>query len=192
MKIPTRRTGVDLVSDYKEYKDLLKEDFHNKCGYCDSSYTWRTTWFEIDHFVPQKFLKVISKTEYSNLVFACRSCNNSKRAKWPTGSETVHNNGIDEGFIDPCSPDYDQQFARHKNGSIRYKTALGKWMFHQLKLHKPQHQIIWLIEQIDSNIEELKRLAPSISDKTLEAKMKEVLLSLHMEYHFYTKKLAEQ
>ena len=41
----------------------------------------------------------ISPTEYSNLVYSCRSCNNSKRAKWPTGDENVHNDG-EQGFID--------------------------------------------------------------------------------------------
>lgn len=189
-KTPIRRDNASQVKHYKLHADSLKQDFNSRCGYCDSSYTWRTSWFEIDHFVPKKFLKTISESEYSNLVFACRSCNNSKRAKWPTGSETVYITANNEGFMDPCSTAYDQQFSRKKDGTICYKTDVGKWMFHQLKLHKAQHQIIWLIEQIDQQIDELEKLASTVNP-TLQPKIQEVLLSLHQKYRQYTKKLAE-
>lgn len=58
--IPARRIAIPSVTNYKDYEGYLKEDFNQKCGYCDDKYTWRTIWYEIDHFVPQKrFLIVI-------------------------------------------------------------------------------------------------------------------------------------
>src|SRR5690606_31407481 len=109
---PKRRYIKTVVNSYREYRDELKKDYKYRCGYCDDSDIWRTVWFEIDHFVPQKYLKTIKETDYSNLVYACRSCNNSKRAHWPTGDELIHNQN-DEGFIDPCEDDYGKQFGRN-------------------------------------------------------------------------------
>jgi len=189
-EIPSRRLSAHSVSNYKDYRDILKVDFHDRCGYCDNSYTWRTIWFEIDHFVPKGYLVVMNEESYSNLVYSCRSCNNSKRAKWPSKSETIHNLN-NQGFIDPCNPKYDEQFIRDDSGSIQYRTDLGEWMYHELKLHRPQHQIIWLIEQIDINILELQMIAPHINNPELSTKIGNILHKLYACYHTYTKKLAE-
>ena len=78
-------------------------------------------------------LTTIKDTDYSNLVYSCRSCNNAKRKKWPTGKEHIHN----DGKIIPVTP-------------------LGKWMYDELKLHKRQHQILWNIEQLDETLKALK------------------------------------
>jgi hypothetical protein len=189
--LPKRRTVVPSVGDYKEYKDLLHIDFKEKCGYCDDKYTWRTTWFEIDHLIPQKKFPHRNPTDYGNLVYSCRSCNNSKRAKWPTENENIFHDGA-KGFIDPCDPSYDQQFRRKEDGTIRYQTELGKWLLHALRLHRPQHQIIWIIEQIDNNIEELEFLLISIKDSSIKNNIKNNLLQLHQFYRKYTKQLGEQ
>lgn len=82
---PARRESVPVYKTHNEYKPLLREDFHQRCGYCGDHEFFRDTYYEVDHFVPKKSLVNISPTEYSNLVYSCRSCNNSKRAKWPTG-----------------------------------------------------------------------------------------------------------
>ena len=92
---------------------------------------------------------------YSNLVYSCRSCNNAKRKKWPTGKEHIHNDG-NQGWIDPCCDEYDKQFEREENGKIIPVTPLGKWMYDELKLHKRQHQILWNIEQLDETLKALK------------------------------------
>jgi len=182
---PKRQNITVKVSHYREHRDNLKIDYQNRCGYCDSIDTWRFVWFEIDHFVPQKYLVRISDTDYSNLVYACRSCNNAKRAHWPTKDETVHNRN-DEGFIDPCNDDYNSQFSRLNNGKIKAETKLGIWVYNKLKLYKPQHEIIWNIEQLDILIEECENLLKSISDEVL----KERILLLYREYRSYTKQLG--
>jgi uncharacterized protein (TIGR02646 family) len=183
---PKRRDVKTVVTRYSDHREELKRDYKCRCGYCNDVDTWRTVWFEIDHFVPQKYLKKINETDYSNLVYACRSCNNSKRAHWPTGDELIHHLN-DEGFIDPCLEDYDKQFARDKNGRIFYQTPLGKWMYFKLKLHKPQHEIIWHIEETFALINECKAVLSNIDSPVI----KERLLVLYDKYVEYTMKLGE-
>lgn len=182
---PKRRDIKTKVNKYSDHREELKIDYKNRCGYCDDIDMWRTVWFEIDHFVPQKYLKDIKETDYSNLVYACRSCNNSKRAHWPTGDELVHHKN-DEGFIDPCDDEYVKQFIRYENGRIFYQTQLGKWMYFKLKFHKPQHEIIWQIEKLDSLIDECEELLETMDNSVL----KEKVLGLYREYRKYTKQLG--
>lgn len=182
---PKRQNITVKVNHYKDHRDNLKKDYQNRCGYCNSIDTWRFVWFEIDHFVPQKYLVKITDTDYANLVYACRSCNNAKRAHWPTKDENIHNNN-NEGFIDPCNDEYNSQFSRLDNGKIKAETKLGAWMYNKLKLYKPQHEVIWNIEQLDLLIEECERLLEFISDEVL----KERILMLYREYRRYTKQLG--
>lgn len=182
---PKRRNIKTVVSKYSDHRDELKKDYKNRCGYCNDIDIWRTVWFEIDHFVPQKYLKTIKETDYSNLVYACRSCNNSKRANWPTGDELIHHKN-DEGFIDPCDDKYEKQFARHNNGQIIYQTQLGKWMYYKLKLHKPQHEIIWQIDELDNLIKQCEAFLAKMDNQVLKDK----LLNLYREYYSYTKQLG--
>lgn len=151
---PSRTTEVVAQNDYRRYRDQLRQDFNCRCGYCDDRDVPRAERFEIDHFVPQKVDSSL-ETVYSNLVYACRSCNNSKRAKWPTNNPLEPNNGR-EGWIDPCVSSYANQFERGKYGEIIATTELGKWMYNELKLWKPQHEILQCYEEIENSIQELK------------------------------------
>lgn len=183
---PKRREIKTEVAKYSDHKYDLKKDYKCRCGYCNDIDIWRTVWFEIDHFVPQKYLKSIKNTDYSNLVYACRACNNSKRAHWPTEDELVHNKS-NEGFIDPCDDEYEKQFERYNDGRIIHKTQLGKWMYYKLKLYKPQHEIIWQIEELDNLIEECEKLI----DKTDNLALNNRVLKLYREYRKYTKQLSK-
>ena len=151
---PVRSTGVPKLEPYGKYKPQLRLDFHERCGYCGDHDFFRETYYEVDHFVPKDFLKTISLTEYSNLVYSCRLCNNHKRKKWPTRDETVHNDGI-QGFIDPCDLSYPAQFERMTDGSIYAKTTLGCWMWSALNLGHPAHRLKWKIEKLKVLLDEL-------------------------------------
>jgi hypothetical protein len=184
-KTPKRRDIKTTVSKYTDHKEELKKDYKYRCGYCNDIDIWRTSWFEIDHFVPQKYLKTIKDTDYFNLVYACRSCNNSKRAHWPTEDEFIHHKD-EKGFIDPCDDEYEKQFMRHNNGRIIYQTQLGEWMYYKLKLHKPQHEVIWQIEELDNLIDECENILKTIDNDALKDKV----LGLYREYRNYTKQLG--
>lgn len=154
---PKRRTSFPTYNKYTDYKSILREDFHCRCGYCGDHDFFSETYYEVDHFIPKKWLVKISPTKYSNLVYSCRSCNNHKRAKWPTKDENVHNNGT-SGFIDPCDLAYQEQFVRLIDGSIYAKTELGKWMWTALNFGNPLHRLKWKIEEAKCLLDELDQL----------------------------------
>lgn len=154
-RTPKRRENPEAKTNYTDYKPELREDFNERCGYCGDHDFFRQTYYEIDHFVPRKKLKVIAPNDYSNLVYACRSCNNAKRAKWPTGDEKVHNDGK-VGFIDPCDTIYATQFHRGKDGSIIACTELGHWMWSALNFGNPAHRVIWSLEEIRKRIRQIE------------------------------------
>ena len=118
-----------------------------------------------------------------------KQCNNSKSNKWATSDENISHQK-DEGFIDPCDIEYNKQFDRLAKGGIVPITKLGTWIFNELKLYKPQHEIIWNIEQLDILIDEINALLPTITNERITATLKERLLKVHEEYRSYTKQLG--
>lgn len=160
---PSRTAGVSVQKDYKKYREQLRKDFNCRCGYCDDIDIPRAERFEIDHFVPRK-IDITRELDYSNPVYACRSCNNAKRAKWPTEDKQLPNDGK-TGWIDPCDADYDSQFDRGAYGEIVAVTDIGKWMFDALNLWKPQHEILWCYEEIDKQIDEVSAHLDNIHDE---------------------------
>ena len=167
---PVRRCDAPEGMKYHKYKPLLREDFHERCGYCGDHDFFSDTFYEIDHFVPKK-ISVERENDYSNLVYSCRSCNNSKRAKWPTGNSQKPNDGM-EGWIDPCDPDYANQFERLSDGSVKSKTELGHWMWKALTLGNPIHRLKWTLEQL--RIELMKTDVLEIEDPIELKQIKEL------------------
>lgn len=175
---PKRSLDVVERTNYRDYRDSLRADFNNRCGYCNDLDEPRKEYFEIDHLVPQKIMVNKKKNDYQNLVYTCHSCNNAKRKKWPSGDENIPIVG-EEGWIDPCSEEYDKQFSRDDNGNIIPLTPIGKWMFDNLKLYKPQHSILWNLEQIKLM---KKRLNEKIPENKDNAPFLFKILSLFQKY----------
>ena len=76
----TRRHGPEGYLDYESYRDWLRDEFTFRCIYCLHREQWygRSTTFHIDHFVPIA-VEEEGKVEYTNLVYACASCNEAKK-----------------------------------------------------------------------------------------------------------------
>ena len=121
-----RRTSVEHRSPYGKYKDILREDFAEICGYCGKSETVTKNAVEIDHFIPIK--RAPEKEEdYYNLVYSCYECNRKKASKWPSKDKNIQ--FIDgKGFVDPASDDYDIHLERDNRGNIIGKTTAGRYM----------------------------------------------------------------
>jgi len=153
-KLPKRRpvpTKSPKEGGWTKYKPDLREDFHSHCGYCGSYDGYRHTWYEVDHFIPKSLLDGrISNVEYSNLVYSCKFCNNKKLAEWPTKDITIPN-ANDKGFVDPCDKEYDTHLYRMNDGSIMWKTLLGKWMWETaFKFDERNYSIrlLWEVNEI--------------------------------------------
>ncbi|MFE3872134.1 HNH endonuclease [Flavobacterium sp. ZS1P70] len=152
--LPIRRTAPTKSpkeGKWAKHKPDLCQDFHSHCGYCGSYDGYRHTWYEVDHFIPKSLLDgKISNVEYSNLVYSCKFCNNTKLAKWPTNDINIPNHN-DQGFVDPCNEDYDNHLYRTNDGSIMWKTDLGKWMWEiAFKFDERNYAIklLWEVNQI--------------------------------------------
>ncbi len=187
-RIPKRRSNPRRVSRYNKYKDDLREDFNCKCGYCDDEDKWSggKRFFQIDHFVPRKHLGTISDREYSNLIYSCFFCNNSKRSDWTTNDENLHNDGR-KGYIDVCLPEYDAQFNRNSRGEIFPRTDLGKYMYKKLKLFLRRHAVIWKLGRFHNQILKIKK----ISDEQENPDLKKKLSNLHNKFFYYNQQLIE-
>lgn len=156
------RSKVAAQTKYPLYRDDLRRDFLNACGYCgdDDERTDRIG-FHIDHFAPKVRFPELELT-YDNLVYACRFCNVSKSDHWIGDDSTVPNDG-ERGFVDPCSHDYEAHLERQPSGRIVGKTKLGEYIVRRLKLNLLRHELLWqarrarkLRNEVDSLIDELE------------------------------------
>lgn len=188
---PKRRNINGEVNTYGDHRENLKYDFKDRCGYCNDIDNWRFIWFEIDHFIPKTmnkkpFLTIKIETDYNNLVYSCRSCNNAKRNKWPSNDENVFSIN-NQGFIDPCDDEYNRQFKRLNSGRIKPNTDLGDYMYNAMKLYKPQHEILWNIEQLYVLIVEIRELVAKSPDADIDLMKR--LIKLYNTYDDYIQKL---
>ncbi len=190
---PIKRASPKVVKKYREYKPYLKEDYHSNCGYCNDPDHWCGGWrfYQLDHFVPQKYLVTISKTEYSNLVYTCFFCNNSKRAKWPTKDEKIANDGK-EGFVHPIEADYVDHLHRDSYGRIIPTTDVGKYMVKAMKLHLKRHAIIWNLEQLQKRMDEIEIEYNKIAADKLPLMLAHEIIQLHMGHNRYFKLLKAE
>ncbi|SHN92932.1 HNH endonuclease [bacterium endosymbiont of Bathymodiolus sp. 5 South] len=135
-KIKPTRTCAKSYSDYRSFRGYLKGDFNNRCGYCDDPdlHCGQEISYHIDHFKPKsKFPKL--ETNYDNLVYSCPYCNRAKSDKWKEKN----------GFIDPCSREYDENLQRNDKGEIQSTTERGKYIVQNLQLYLRRHKLIWAL-----------------------------------------------
>jgi len=152
---PIKEEVLKVVSKYQHHKPTLEKNFRNKCGYCNDNDIWRNTYYEIDHYIPKGYLTEKEKKEYWNLIYSCRYCNNSKRAKWPTKDRNKDNDGK-EGFVSPYLEKYDLLFKRDEEGKIIPQSDLAIWMHKNLNLGLKRHSIIWQLENLKSTVNKIR------------------------------------
>lgn len=191
-KHPANRDNPKEVKHYREYKSDLKEDFNSRCGYCNDSDFWSGGWrfFQLDHFVPKKYLVKIHVNEYTNLVYSCFFCNNAKRAKWPSKIESTNIVG-QEGFINPREEDYCNQFKRNGEGTIVAQTELGRYMIKALKLNLKRHAIIWRLEKLEEMFDQIHKEF-EMAQKKIPHDLAMKVAKLFLEYRSYQKELRTE
>jgi hypothetical protein len=74
-------------------RDCLRREFHFRCCYCLGYEVERSTEnryanFEIEHHFPESKFRAL-RARYSNLLWACRACNEAKLAKMPTAEDAA-------------------------------------------------------------------------------------------------------
>lgn len=151
-----KRTCTKNYKNYSDYKPYLKEDFSERCAYCNLSDTSITTPFEVDHFVPRDAFKddwPECETLYENLVYSCKKCNLAK-SNWFRGnvSKRIVEN---EYFYNPVETDYGEIFYRDDAGGISSDDEKGRDMIDKLKLYRPIHNMAWICETLKNTRDKL-------------------------------------
>lgn len=164
-KKPIRSYSGEVWRTNSSNKRRLAKDFDNKCAYCDDYdiYSGGYNVYHVEHFAPKEKFKELEFT-YDNLLYSCPFCNISKSNKWVgnTSNENVIGN---QGFVDPCTDEYDVHLERDDKGKIFYKTLLGKYMYEELKLYLKRHSIFY-------NLEKIRLKKNSLKEKIDEKKRK--------------------
>lgn len=165
------RTYTKHHNDYKLYKEPLAEDFFHRCAYCDTRDDIITTPFEIDHFIPRKQFENIKDyldSDYTNLVYSCKKCNQSKGSKF--SGDIYSDSPTNDLFYDPTITDYNTVFYRNENGIIMSDDPKAKNMIKELRLYRPIYALAWVVGQANETIENLERRIENTKDnKEIEA-----------------------
>lgn len=167
-----KRTCKEKFDKYAKYKPFLREDFQDRCCYCNMSSELLTISYHVEHFIPVKAFegkKDTLLTEYENLMWACPKCNLSKGDKYKgnfQSSSKIEN----ELFYNPVEVDYNDIFFRNEIGGIDSDDAKGREMINLLKLYRPIHNLAWLIERLEKlalNLEQAEKKETDLERKRL-------------------------
>ena len=189
MPIFRRRADPPAQSDYKRYKQPLREDFQYRCAYCilheGDPYGGGFHHFQIDHFRPRnKFPDLINT--YSNLYYSCTWCNRAKSDTWPTNDE--QSRGF--VFVDPCVEDLYTTHARldPTTGKLEPTTNAGDFTITEIRLNRGMFNIlrkkrIEAQDEIESTRTRILQLEREQDPPTaLIASFKEKIAQLHEKY----------
>jgi HNH endonuclease len=129
-----RRHGPDGYNDYESYRDWVRDEFMFRCVYCRHREQWydRGTTLNIEHFVPV-VVDSSGKLEYTNLLYACATCNNAKRGAF--------------GIPDPCSIAFADCVSVTEDGRLAELNKAGESLVRKLRLNSAknvQHRSRWM------------------------------------------------
>ena len=129
-----RRHAPDGYRGYESYRDWLRDEFMFRCVYCLHRERWygRATTFNIDHLCPV-VANDCRALEYTNLVYACATCNNAKR-------EIV-------GIPDPCSMAFADCVRVGEDGQIESLNVAGESLIKKLRLNNQEtigYRLRWM------------------------------------------------
>lgn len=144
------------ITNWKNHKQELEEDFFGICGYCGKHFKATLCNSEIEHFIPKKKYPAF-ENKYENLVLSCRVCNNKKREDWPSNDPSKNiSDDNKSGYIDPASDEFDEHLERCDDGSIIGKTDVGKYMAKRMGFDYRPISECYKIKELYESIEMLK------------------------------------
>ncbi len=160
--------------DYHKYKPYLKEDFKNRCAYCNMHDEWvKPLSFQIDHFIPRASFQKAGRddldSDYQNLMYSCPVCNRLKSDAFTgeIGTDKIQN----PFFYNPVDTDYNTIFSRDEMGRIQSQDELGKDMIKRLQLYRPTKQMAWFLDELQLVYNEIGRKLNMESDSPKRQKL---------------------
>lgn len=130
----SRTHGPQGYASYESYRDWLRDEFLFRCVYCLHRERWysRGATFHIDHFMPAS-VDATGICSYDNLVYACASCNEAKKAIL--------------GIADPCETSFSACLQINVNGHVIALNAAGEKLKEVLLLDSRtnvEHRSRWM------------------------------------------------
>lgn len=130
----TRRHGPEGYADYESYRDWLRDEFTFRCVYCLHREQWygRGATFHIDHFSPVA-AGLGGECEYANLLYACATCNEAKKAVLgvPNPCEVAFGNCLriaDDGRVEALNNDGEKLRQVLRLDSAKNVSSRSLWM----------------------------------------------------------------
>ena len=117
----SRRHGPRGYKDYESYRQWLRDEFLYRCVYCLQREQWwnSTGMFHIDHFRAVA-TEPDGRCEYSNLIYACVSCNLAKQDV--------------EGIPNPCEVAFHECVRITEEGRVEALNEAGEKLKKLLRL----------------------------------------------------------
>lgn len=155
-KRPVRRYHGKQFCTNQTNKKHLANDFDHRCAYCDDLdfYGGGYRAYHVEHFAPKERFPGL-QFDYDNLLYSCPWCNRAKWDTWPSDDPKISVVG-NEGFIDPCTEEYDKHLDRLPDGSIVGTTQLGKYIHQKLHLYLKRHAIVYNVDKLNKKKKELE------------------------------------
>jgi hypothetical protein len=142
-----RKHGPAGYVTYDSYRDWLRDEFLFRCVYCLHRERWygRAGTFHIDHFVPVS-VDAAGTCSYDNLVYACATCNEAKRAIG--------------GLADPCEVSFASCLQIRDDGHVVALNAAGEKLTQVLLLNSQSncHHRVLLMRTLSA----LQKAKPAI------------------------------
>lgn len=129
-KLRHKRTEAPgALSKYSDFKPYLISEFSNTCVYCRTpDFLPASEVFGVDHYLPKKHFPKL-ETTYSNLYFACNTCNRRKGSYF-------HRSATDPFIPNPCDHVMFDHL-RYDGSTAKPHSASGKFAVDQLLLNDP-------------------------------------------------------
>jgi len=125
-----RKHGPSGYTDYKSYKPWLRDEFQFECVYCltrERMCPNGADSFAVEHLKPKSNLGHASlRTEYTNLVYACSTCNSWK--------------GTEDQTPDPCELCFGNLIEIQEDGFAKGKdnSGVGEDLISLALLNRPK------------------------------------------------------
>ena len=190
---PVQESDFNKRREDRPYFPALREDFHYTCCYCSLHEAefggWRN--FETDHFEFVIFTPGL-KAVYTNLLYACRVCNNYKRKgalrseEWARGLR----------YVNPCEGDlHSRHIVQQADGGFKGLTPEGEFMVKRLRLggkdirkdwqrcrlaRREQEELFQRRQrQLQENIANIEQLLKNLN---LDSSLKNILVQFKTEF----------
>lgn len=120
VKPHARKHGPSGYKHWDGYRDWLRDEFDFRCVFCLCREVWneRRAQFAVEHLVPRAHAPERT-LDYTNLVYACSSCNSAKSAN---------------PVPDPCVHAYNKLVKVESTGEIRPINAEGRRLIRAARL----------------------------------------------------------